>query len=456
MLGGVMCLVAIARSATIVQCLDSAGVPQYETGTADFSQSIKPFNSRLPFTPTAVAVPSTVGHIQSAVGCAVQLGLSISPKSGGHSYASHGLGGEDGHLMVDLKYWNNISLNTTTGVATIGPGCRLGNVALALYSQGNASISHGTCPGVGVGGHVLHGGYGLSSHTYGLALDNLVSADVVLADGSLVKASESSHADLYWALRGAGSSYGIVTSFEFKTHAAPENNTVFSYYFNWNETQARNGFTVLQNFANTTVPKELNMRLLVNSFQFQLMGVYFGSQESFLASFMPILAQLGEPSRISISSKSWLDTLGTYAYDSLAQPSPPLNYNNQENFFSKSLMTVAVNEEAITAFWSYWAQNATKINRAWFLIIDLHGGPGSAVTQVPADATSYAHRKALLKYEFYDRVYSGNYPSNGFNFLNGWVETITGTMNETTFGMYVNYADPTLSLDEAHKYYVRL
>jgi hypothetical protein len=75
---------------------------------------------------------------------------------------------------------------------------------------------------------------------------------------------------------------------------------------------------------------------------------------------------------------------------------------------------------------------------------------------VSPDATSYAHRNALLKYEFYDRVYSGNYPSNGFSFLNGWVETITATMKETTFGMYINYADPTLSLDEAHTYYVSL
>jgi hypothetical protein len=350
-LTGTAVLIAKTTGANITQCLDSAAVPQYELGTVDFSQSIRPFNSRLPFTPIAVAVPTTVSQIQAAVGCAAQLGVAVSPKSGGHSYASHGLGGEDGHLMIDLKYWNNITLNKETGLATIGPGSRLGNVALALYSQGNVSISHGTCPGVGVGGHVLHGGYGLSSHTYGLALDNLVSAEVVLANGSLVTASESAHADLYWALRGAGSSYGIVTSFEFQTHAAPENNTVFSYTFSWNETQARHGFSVLQNYANTTLPREMNLRLLVNPFQIQLMGVYFGSQEDFQSSITPVLTQLGKPSRSSISSKSWLDTLGTYAYDSLEQPTPPLTYNKQENFVKKSKrLRMTYNTNRLTVF----------------------------------------------------------------------------------------------------------
>lgn len=95
--------------------------------------------------------------------------------------------------------------------------------------------------------------------------------------------------------------------------------------------------------------------------------------------------------------------------------------------------------------------------QAWYVIIDLHGGPNSSVTAAPDGDSSYAHRNALLKYEFYDRVYSGSYPSTGFDFLNNWVATITDTMKDTEFspvGMYINYADPTLSADEAHTLYV--
>jgi len=170
----------------------------------------------------------------------------------------------------------------------------------------------------------LHGGYGYSSHTHGLALDNLVSADVIIANGSLVTASKTTNSDLFWALRGAGSSYGIVTSFKFQTFAAPENNTVFTYGFNWNETQIRNGFAVLQDYANTTQPLEMNMRLLLNAYSVSVLGVYYGSQEDFKVAVAPLLAKLGKPSSTSITTRGWIDTLSVYAYDPLTTP---LNYD---------------------------------------------------------------------------------------------------------------------------------
>jgi len=131
----------------IINCLNSASVPQALPNSTAFTQSIAPFNLRLQFTPVAVAIPTTVAQVQAAVVCGASLGITVSPKSGGHSYASHGLGGEDGHLMVDMKYFNTVSLDNSTGIATIGPGARLGNVAQALYTQGQAALSHGTCPG---------------------------------------------------------------------------------------------------------------------------------------------------------------------------------------------------------------------------------------------------------------------------------------------------------------------
>jgi FAD/FMN-containing dehydrogenase len=131
----------------ITQCLTSANVPQNLPGTANFTQAINPFNQRLSYTPVAVAVPTTVAQVQAAVNCGVGLNITISPKSGGHSYAAHGIGGEDGHLMVDMKYFYNVTVDNTTKIATIQPGARLGNVAQSLYAQGKVAISHGTCAG---------------------------------------------------------------------------------------------------------------------------------------------------------------------------------------------------------------------------------------------------------------------------------------------------------------------
>jgi FAD/FMN-containing dehydrogenase len=136
-----------AAFTSITDCLANSSVPQEPPGTANFTDTIQPFNLRLPFTPIAVAVPTTIAQVQAAVACGASLGIFVSPKSGGHSYASHGLGGEDGHLMVDMKYFYNVTLDNSTGIATIGPGARLGNVATALWNQGQMAISHGSCPG---------------------------------------------------------------------------------------------------------------------------------------------------------------------------------------------------------------------------------------------------------------------------------------------------------------------
>jgi FAD/FMN-containing dehydrogenase len=137
----------LQKRSSLTDCLTAASVPQSLPGSSDFKQAIKPFNLRIPFTPIAVAVPTTVAQVQAAVACGVSNNATISPKSGGHSYASHGLGGEDGHFMIDMKMFNSVSVDSSTGIASIGPGGRLGNIASSLYSQGQRAFSHGTCPG---------------------------------------------------------------------------------------------------------------------------------------------------------------------------------------------------------------------------------------------------------------------------------------------------------------------
>jgi FAD/FMN-containing dehydrogenase len=131
----------------IVSCLASSGVPQDYPGSSDFSQDVIPYNLRLNFTPIALAVPSTVPQVQAAVVCASKLGVNVNPKSGGHSYASHSIGGEDGHLVIDLKYFRDTQVDPSTYVASIGPGARLGNIALDLFNQSGRAMAHGICPG---------------------------------------------------------------------------------------------------------------------------------------------------------------------------------------------------------------------------------------------------------------------------------------------------------------------
>jgi len=110
-------------------------------------QDAAPFNLRLNYTPIAIAVPRTIEDIQGAVACGAKLGVKTNPKCGGHSYGSFGLGGEDGHLVIEMDRMDKVTLDTKTGKAIIQGGARLGHVAAELYAQGKRGISHGTCPG---------------------------------------------------------------------------------------------------------------------------------------------------------------------------------------------------------------------------------------------------------------------------------------------------------------------
>jgi FAD/FMN-containing dehydrogenase len=187
---------------------------------------------------------------------------------------------------------------------------------------------------VGIGGLSLHGGYGYSSRLHGLTLDNLVEADVVIADGSLVTASATENTDLFWALRGAGSCFGIVTSFKFKTFAAPTNNVIFSYNIpasTVNDTA--NSINAIQNFGNTETPPELNMRVLCNSYQNQLIGVYYGTIADFKTTIAPLLSELKITSG-SVRNTSWIGALSNYAYGDLTIGK---DYSVHETFVSSQL-----------------------------------------------------------------------------------------------------------------------
>lgn len=135
------------KSATLQDCLKTAGVPTLEPGSKDWDFISSPYNERLAYTPAAITVPLTTKHIQDSVLCGAQQGVKVTAKAGGHSYASLGLGGEDGHLVIQLDRMHKVTLDTATNIATVEPGTRLGHLAVEIYEQGNRAISHGSCPG---------------------------------------------------------------------------------------------------------------------------------------------------------------------------------------------------------------------------------------------------------------------------------------------------------------------
>lgn len=233
------------------------------------------YNIRIPAVPSLVVYANTARQIQDVVSVGVTAGLKVSARCGGHSYASLGHGGENDHLVVDLTHMNSVVVDPTTHIATVGAGARLGHVASELYNQGRRAISHGSCPGVGISGHLLHGGYGWSSHNKGLALDWMIGANVVLANGTQVYCSQTDNPDLFWALRGAGSNFGIVTSYDLSTFPAPSTSTPFNISLGWQtEEQKMEGIRALVEFARSA-PAELNMRRKCVFWEFLRSSMYF-------------------------------------------------------------------------------------------------------------------------------------------------------------------------------------
>jgi FAD/FMN-containing dehydrogenase len=164
-------------------------------------------------TPALVVRPPDAAGVAAAVRYATAARLEVTVRSGGHSMA--GLGTHTGGMVIDLRNLCGVEVVDRPGRRVrVGAGATWGAVAAALTPYG-LGLTAGDTREVGVGGLTLGGGIGWLVRRYGLAIDNLVAADLVTADGELVRADAERHADLFWALRGGGGNFGVVTSFEF-------------------------------------------------------------------------------------------------------------------------------------------------------------------------------------------------------------------------------------------------
>jgi FAD/FMN-containing dehydrogenase len=164
-------------------------------------------------TPDLVVRPRDPSGVAAALRYAADAGLPVSVRSGGHSPAGHST--NDGGMVIDLRHLRAVRvLDRDTRRVRVGAGATWGEVAAALRPDGLA-LTSGDTASVGVGGLALAGGIGWMVRRYGLAIDAVTAADVVTADGHLVRADATEHPDLLWALRGGGGNFGVVVSLDF-------------------------------------------------------------------------------------------------------------------------------------------------------------------------------------------------------------------------------------------------
>jgi hypothetical protein len=184
-----------------------------EDGGYDAARGV--FNGMIDRYPLAVIRPLDASDVIRAIQFARRHGLSISVRGGGHSVAGHAVC--DGAIMLDLSGMKAIQVEPDARTVRAGPGLTLGEFDRATHAFGLATTL-GVVSVTGIAGLTLGGGLGWLNGRHGLACDNLISADVVTADGQLLKASPQENEDLFWGIRGGGGNFGVVTSFEYQLH----------------------------------------------------------------------------------------------------------------------------------------------------------------------------------------------------------------------------------------------
>ncbi|PLW33450.1 hypothetical protein PCANC_17855 [Puccinia coronata f. sp. avenae] len=457
-LGGHLALADI--TASLRQKFSALNIHAVLPGDPDYEKFSTPFNKRLSYQPAAIVFPSNTNEVADSVKVGVGEKLPVSPRSGGHSYAAYGLGGTNGALVIDLQRINHISVDASSGEAVIGTGSRLGDIALGLNNQGGRALPHGVCPYVGLGGHASFGGYGFTSRLWGLTIDQIIEHEVVLANGSIIAASKTVNPDLFWALRGAAPSYGIMTAIRFRTLAAPSQATNYVYDWHLSEADFANALIKLQTFCMSDLPARFGMTTNIKKstqhgkLLFSFAGAWYGPQDAFAAVVRPFLAQMPTPTRTSVKTTDWITSLQSRTGNQALSTSGVDLTAEHDTFYAKSITTPQaspMSNSSIRAFSKYLANQGTQSDTAWFVQVELYGGKNSAVTAVPADETSFAQREILFTIQFYasSSNYAPPYPTEGFTLMDNMVDSlINNNPPGWNYGAYANYVDDRLSASQ--------
>jgi FAD/FMN-containing dehydrogenase len=329
--------------------------------------------------PAYILRPEHGEDVQAAVCFASSAGLVLSVRGGGHSFP--GFGTNEGGVVIDLSKLATVEIiDHERHLVWISGGATWGQVSAALSPHGLA-ISAGDTRSVGVGGLTLTGGIGWKVRKYGLALDNVVAAEVVTANGAVVQASAEENPELFWALRGGGGNFGIVTAFVFEAHPTT---AVFSGKIAFPASEAA---TVLQGWADylRTAPVELTSNVeFANPFAggpeapVEISVAFDGDDQALAAQAIDPIRRLGTVIADHIALTPYADTL----VDGMTPP-PGIQIVTRSAF---------VDTDSVAAVLQILAEVGTS-ERPPFVAVRSLGG---AISRIPADATAYAHRQAEL------------------------------------------------------------
>ena len=395
--------------------------PQYDDAR-------KIWNGMIDKRPALIARCSGTADVVAAVAAARAMDLPIAVRGGGHNVAGHAL--NDGGLVIDLSRLKGISVDPHTHTARVQPGADWGDLDRETQLHGLATPG-GMMSATGIAGFTLGGGMGFLRRKWGLACDNLVSAEVVTADGRVLTASETENTDLFWAIRGGGGNFGVVTSFEFQLHPlGPEIYAAMVVYpadqtagvlRAWRDFMQHAPDEISCDIAVTgmpplpPVPPEMHWAPVAIAF-----AVYAGPVHAGELALKPI-REFGTPVA---------DMSGPQPYVAI-QRSLDAAFPDGLLYYWKSISGSRISDEFIDSLASIAANRPTPQTLVGVRSL------GGAMGRVPEDATAYANRNALFNLSI-DATWQD--PADSERVV-GWVrESWTKMRGLTDASAYVNFA----------------
>ena len=389
-------------------------------GDRQYSTARKEFNTFFNRYPCIIVFAQNTQDVINAVLWAHGKDIPLRIRSGRHNY--EGLSVLDKGLVIDVSDMKQAKVDQKSGTVTVQTGLRDFQLTEILGAQGLV-VPPGLCPTTSIAGFTLGGGQSSLSRPWGLAIDSLLEAELVDANGCILRANADENADLFWALRGGGNgNFGVCTSFKFRTHKIV---SVAYAAINWDLRDLKSVLRIWQDYTVPGADDRLTPLLTIASGQQSLLmmqGVFLGSADELRRLLLPLL-QTGSPHKVKIEEIPWLDAAARIG---ATQPDTPEPFKSVGPFVNDLLP-----DEGIDIIERFISKPSTSSVSVFF------HGLGGAVAQVPDDATAYFYRNAFSNMSFFATWNTTEAASAGIR----WVENFRKAMSPFTQGVYVNTQD---------------
>ncbi|KAL3812655.1 hypothetical protein ACJIZ3_013923 [Penstemon smallii] len=404
------------------------------------------FLSTSPQRPLAIITPTNESEIQATIHCSRKHGTQIKVRSGGHDYEGLSYISQTPFAIVDMRNLRAISIDTQENTAWIQTGATLGEVYYTIAETSRTlAFPAGVCPTVGVGGHFSGGGYGMISRKHGIAVDNIIDAIIINANGQILNRNSMGE-DLFWAIRGGGgTSFGIVVAFKVNLVTIPETVTVF----NVSRTLEQNATQLVHKwqYISDKIDENLLLRLFISSvrspaasngnrtIQASFTSLFLGRVEDLIPIMEQKFPELGLVEQDCIEM-SWIEsTLFFAGFPNGTSLDVLLNRTQQNSVYFKGksdYVREPIPEHGLQGIWNYLnEENGSQLQFSPY---------GGALSTVSESETPFPHRSGNIFMIHYAVVWTTDSPRH-INWIRRLYRYMAPFVSKSPRAAYFNYRD---------------